>query len=119
MLLRTRGAVLESAGLRVVIVDSVPPAVGIIRAGTFDVAILCHSLSRGDRLKLTAAIRRRNPSALILLVSGEPGANTAERDGIDAVLEPEPWRLLQRLRSILLPLRKEESGNCSPKAGQA
>ncbi|HEX3986122.1 MAG TPA: response regulator [Acidobacteriaceae bacterium] len=101
LLLRTRTAVLESAGLRVISAESVSQALGTLWDNPFDLAVLCHSLSRSERLSLTTAIRRRSPSALILLISAGPGASTAEKDGMDAVLEPDPHRLLQRLRPML------------------
>lgn len=105
-LLATRSALLQSAGLRVV---SVAPtqAVDAIRATPFNLAVLCHSLTRAHRASLTAAIRRRNPSAPVLLVSHGPGIHLAEKDGMDAVLEPEPQRLLEGLRAVLGALRSD------------
>lgn len=101
VLLRTRAAVLETAGVRVI--NAVSPAQGLerIRAGSFDLAVLCHTLSRNDRLNLASAIRQINPSALILLVSGGPGVHAVEKDGMDAILEAEPHRLLEGFRGML------------------
>ena len=119
VLLRTRGAVLESFGLRVISVESASEAMEAIWASPFDLAILCHSLSRSDRRSVTAAIRRRNPSARVLLVSGGLGANMAEKDGMDAVLEPNPHKLVQGLRQILRSPNVDAVENRSQEASQA
>lgn len=101
VLLRTRAAILETAGLRVQNVEGFSFAMKAILTGSFDLAILCHSLHRDQRLNLTAAIRRNHPAALILLVSRGPGAGEGEREGIDAVLESHPRQLLEDLRGAL------------------
>lgn len=119
VLLQTRGALLESAGLRVVCLDSVSRALEAVWAAPFDLAILCHSLSRRDRRHLLAAIRRRNPSALVLLVSAGPGVSMAAKEGLDAVLEPEPRILLQRLREILRAKAAGGAASDALKARQA
>ncbi|HEX3663414.1 MAG TPA: hypothetical protein VHU89_18405 [Acidobacteriaceae bacterium] len=119
VLLRTRGAVLETAGLRVVSVESFVRAMEKILTDSFDLAILCHSLPRTDRLNFTAAIRRRHPSALVLLVSGGRGASTGEEDGMDAVLEAEPRGLLRSLRDILRLRQKVGGAQLTEEACQA
>lgn len=100
-LLGARGALLQSIGLKVVNVAGTSDALGAIWAAPFDVAVLCHSLTRSDRLNLAGAIRQRNPSALIVLVCGGLSPGTRERDGMDAVLESDPQRLLQAIRRLL------------------
>jgi CheY-like chemotaxis protein len=97
----TRAALLQSIGIRVVNVARSSDAMGAILATSFDVAVLCHSLDRSDRLKLARTIRQRNPLALILLVSGGLGVCTGEKDGMDAVLDSDPQRLLQAIRQML------------------
>ncbi|MGA8161407.1 MAG: hypothetical protein WCB76_11395 [Acidobacteriaceae bacterium] len=115
VLLQSRAAILETAGVRLVNAEGFPQGLERIRDAPFDLAVLCHSLSRTDRLNLAAAIRRRNPSAAILLVSSGPGAPLAEKDGMDAVLESEPHRLLQGFRLALRSLEKKETENRSEK----
>lgn len=119
VLLRTRGAVIESAGFQVVSVASALQATAAIRATPFDVVILCHSLSRSHRVTLAAAVHRLNASVPVLLVSGGPGSNMAATDGMDGVLEPEPDRLLLGLRRIPDVAHKSAAKNRTKKAGQA
>ena len=101
VLLRTRAAILETAGLCVVSVESFACAMETILSGSFDLAILCHSLPRTDRLNVTTAIRRTHPAALVLLVSRGYGASATEKDGMDAVLDSHPHQLLQGLSRVL------------------
>ncbi len=131
-LLGARGALLQSVGLKVVNVAGTSDAVGAIWAAPFDVAVLCHSLTRSDRLNLASAIRQRCPSALIVLACGGLSPGIGERDGMDAVLESDPQRLLQAIRKMLgmaavsessVPVcehaeSESSSGLTRPKSGQ-
>jgi DNA-binding NtrC family response regulator len=116
VLLQSRTPILEQAGLRVANADSLAQGLARVGAASFDLAVLCHSLGRTDRLNLAAAIRRSNPSALVVLVSGGSGVHTVEKEGMDAVLEPEPHRLLAGLRRLLLAQRKRPAAGRSPNA---
>lgn len=100
-LLRSRGAVLESVGLRVVNAESVSSAMESIAAVSFDLVLFCHSLPRTDRLNLASAVRLRTPSAHLLLVSFGCGSSPGDKDGMNAVLESEPRALLRGLRGFL------------------
>lgn len=108
-LLETRGALLQSVGLKVVNLAGNSGVMEAIRAAPFDVAVLCHSLAPSDRLRLARAIRKCHPSAFILLISGQRDVSADEKEEIDAVLDPAPQRLLDDLRERLRLIEESES----------
>jgi DNA-binding NtrC family response regulator len=124
VLLRSRAAILESAGMRVMNAEGLPQALQRIRGVPFGLVVLCHSLTRAHRMEVIAAVRRRCPSVPILLVGDGHDAGTAERNEIDAILDPEPHRLLRSLRRLFqLPesegAARTRRARCNEAAGQA
>lgn len=101
VLLWSRAAILETAGIRVVNAASVAQSVERIWGVPFELVLLCHSLPRAHRRQIIAAVRRRNPSVPVLLVREGCGDTIAAVEGVDALLAPEPQRLLAGLRRIL------------------
>ena len=101
ILLKTRCGVLESAGPQVVTAVGAGEALQRIPTATFDVAILCHSLTAAERAAVAAAVHRCNASTPVLLVESNQYAKGARPVGIDGLLDPHPRNLIQAVRSIL------------------
>src|SRR5579875_1561971 len=94
-LLKTRGGVLESAGLRVVNADGLQDALDQLQPLAFDLLILCHSLAEAERTTITAAARRCNPRIRVLLVGIGRDLLDSPPAGVDALLDAHPQRLVR------------------------
>lgn len=102
-LLKTRGGVVETAGLRVITACGVMQALDRITSTPPDVAILCHTLAHNERAEIAATVHRRNPHALVVLIAQGRFAAHSPDEGFDAVLGSDPALLVEGLRRILPP----------------
>ncbi len=99
-LMHSRAGVIASAGLQVRNLDF--HELGeFLAAGSWDLAILCHTLNRAQRAQAVSELRKRKPIAPILLVSGQGSPTLAEARVADAVLDPNPVKLVHEIQRIL------------------
>src|SRR5258706_4056666 len=72
-LLRARGLVLESAGYLVESASTVKGAADRFQSSDFDLVLLCHSVPRKDRDRLTSLIRASGSRTPIVSIAGNLG----------------------------------------------
>lgn len=108
LLMQTRTGVLAGAGLKVMNLAGLAEALVHIPSGRWDVAILCHTLSRADRGAIIALLRRRNPRAPVLLVGRRSYTPAVEADQVDLVLSANPAKMIATLRELLQQPPQEE-----------
>jgi CheY-like chemotaxis protein len=102
-LLNTRSLVLQSAGYMVESALSVKEAVDRFQSGDFDLVLLCHSVPRKDRDRLTSLIRASGSLTPIVSIAG----NLGECDAFaTATLEDGPGNFLARIRDVLVKAEK-------------
>lgn len=101
ILLKTRTAVLEMAGITVVSTVGLDHALASLGRMPFSAAIFCHSLGPEDRVALSSAFRRRHPQAPVLLVVGARDLFDSVPPGIDGLLDPHPHKMMLELCRIL------------------
>jgi CheY-like chemotaxis protein len=102
-LLETRSLVLRSAGYTVESASSVKEAVERFQSGNFDLVLLCHSVPRKDRGRLTSLIRSSGSRTPIVSIAG----NLGECDAFaTATLEDGPSNFLARIREVLVKAEK-------------
>jgi CheY-like chemotaxis protein len=102
-LLKTRNLVLQSAGYMVESASSVKEAVDRFQSGDFDLVLLCHSVPRKDRDRLTSLIRTSGSLTPIVSIAG----NLGECDAFaTATLEDGPSNFLARIRDVLVKAEK-------------
>src|ERR1700760_4751981 len=74
----TLPAILEGAGFKVVVAASVPEALGVIGNQKFDVLISDLNIGNpGDGFTVVSAMRRTQPDAVTLILTGYPAFETA------------------------------------------
>ncbi len=95
-LLRARGLFLESAGCLVESASTVKEAADRFQSGEFDLVLLCHSVPRKDRDRLTSLIRASGSRTPI----GECDAFA------NATLEDGPNNFLAGIRDVLVKAEK-------------
>jgi CheY-like chemotaxis protein len=77
-LLHTLAAVLGEHGYRITTAASVPEALKLISAGSYDVLLSdLHMPGKGDGLTVVSAMRHANPNAVTILFSAFPDMNAA------------------------------------------
>jgi CheY-like chemotaxis protein len=100
-LLATRAAVLSRTDASVISCNA-GEALGILGGETFDLVVLCHSLSETQATEITDAVHRQWPETKILLVVSDI---VQERfyAGLesDATSSPEPAHLIRRANELL------------------
>jgi CheY-like chemotaxis protein len=102
-LLRARGLVLESAGYLVESASTVKGAADRFQSGDFDLVLLCHSVPRKDRDRLTSLIRASGSRTPIVSIAG----NLGECDAFaNATLEDGPNNFLAGIRDVLVKAEK-------------
>src|ERR1700722_8094932 len=102
-LLRARGLVLESAGYLVESASTLKGAADRFQSGDFDLVLLCHSVPRKDRGRLTSLIRSSGSRTPIVSIAG----NLGECDAFaTATLEDGPSNFLARIRDVLVKAEK-------------
>ncbi len=100
LLLETRSAVLEAAGVRTVSAGSVAAAVRLCRRHSFNAVVLCHELSRQQKEQVMRAARRNNTATTVI---GLYNLVSTEAKGADLAVDSHdgPEALLQAVRSAL------------------
>jgi CheY-like chemotaxis protein len=124
VLRQTLAAALQQYGYDVTTADSVPEALKLITAGSYDVLLSdLHMPGRGDGLTVVSAMRHANPKAITILLSAFPEMNAAAQAillqtdqilvkpmNIPALIEaieqrlasgPPPSRVIQSVATIL------------------
>jgi DNA-binding response OmpR family regulator len=102
-LLKTRSLVLQSAGYVVESALSVKEAADRFQSGDFDLVLLCHSVARKDRERLSSLIRASGSLTPIVSIAG----NLGECDAFaTATLEDGPSNFLARIRDVLVKAEK-------------
>jgi CheY-like chemotaxis protein len=102
-LLRARGLVLESAGYLVESVSTLKGAADRFQSGDFDLVLLCHSVPRKDRDRLTSLIRSSGSRTPIVSIAG----NLGECDAFaTATLEDGPNNFLAGIKDVLVKAEK-------------
>jgi CheY-like chemotaxis protein len=102
-LLMTRGLVLESAGYLVESASTLKGAADRFQSGDFDLVLLCHSVPRKDRDRLTSLIRSSGSRTPIVSIAG----NLGECDAFaTATLEDGPNNFLAGIKDVLIKAEK-------------
>lgn len=98
-LLSTRHMVLQSAGYIVESTSSIARALKSLREGDFDLVVVCHSLTHGERTNLTNIIRETGSAIPVILLSATnaPGGSRS----VNVSSGSEPSELLHNIESIL------------------
>lgn len=111
--LLVRRALLEEAGCTVEIAINGEEGLKLFEAANFDVVVTDYRMPRMSGTELIQRIRRRNPNARIILLSGfvEPLGLTEESTGADAVIaksSSEPAHLVRWVKRLAnrAPARK-------------
>ena len=99
-LLDTRAAVLRLTGAEVEIASG-REAPEHIEAKTFDVVVLCHSLSDVDVARIVEQVRRTRPGTRILMTAKYAGEEEWPRGFTDVVTCGAPKLLLEKARELL------------------
>ena len=102
-LLETRSLVLQSAGYIVESALSVKEAVDRFQSGDFDLVLLCHSVPRKDRDRVTSLIRASGSRTPIVSIAGDLGECDAFAN---ATLEDGPNNFLAGIRHVLAKAEK-------------
>jgi CheY-like chemotaxis protein len=80
VLRHTLAAILQEHGFDVTTASSVPEALKLITAGSYDVLLSdLHMPGRGDGLTVVSAMRHANPNAVTMLFSAFPEMDAAVR----------------------------------------
>ena len=100
--LLVRKALLEEVGFHVQTATSGEEGLELFTASPFDVVVTDYRMPRMDGSELIQKIRRHNPNARIILLSGfvEPLGLTEQGTGADVVLSKTAKEATQLLRSV-------------------
>lgn len=104
--LLVRKSLLEELGYRVQMAASAEEGLKLYESSTFDVVVTDFRMPRMDGVELIGRIRKRNPNARIILLSGfvEPLGLTEENTGADAVIAKtnhEPVHLVRWVKRLI------------------
>lgn len=99
--MQTRTGLIAAAGLEAINVAGLAETLQHLVSAQWNVAILCHTLSRADRAAIIAVLRRRNPLAPIFLVARRGYTPAEEAAGFDAVLSSVPAKMIATLREFV------------------
>jgi CheY-like chemotaxis protein len=104
--LLVRKSLLEELGYGVQIANNGEEGLKLFEASNFDVVVTDYRMPRMDGVQLIAHIRKRNPNARIILLSGfvEPLGLTEQNTGADAVIAKssnEPAHLVRWVKRLL------------------
>jgi len=106
-LLRPRTLVLQSAGYLVESASSLKEAVDRFQSGDFDLVLLCHSVPRKDRYRLTSFLRSSGSRTPIVSIAGILG----ECDSFaSATLEDGPNKFLAAVRDVVVKSEETPKG---------
>ncbi len=97
-----RGALLKELGYGVTAVQTGDEGLKAFEASAFDVVVVDYHMPRIGGVELTARIRKTDPRARVILISGqvEALALTPESTGADVVLAKSAGEAAQLARSI-------------------
>jgi CheY-like chemotaxis protein len=97
-----RGALLKELGYRVTATQTGDEGLKAFEASAFDVVVVDYHMPRVGGVELTARIRKVNPLARVILLSGqvEALALTPENTGADVVVAKSASEATQLARSI-------------------
>ncbi|HEV2444789.1 MAG TPA: response regulator [Candidatus Sulfopaludibacter sp.] len=101
-----RKSLLEELGYRVQLARNGEEGLKLYQDSTFDVVVTDYRMPRMDGVELIGRIRKHNPNARIILLSGfvEPLGLTEENTGADAVIAKssnEPLHLVRWVKRLL------------------
>lgn len=114
-LLGTRNLVLQSAGYTVVSANSIKEALDRFRAGDFDLVLLCQSIPRNERDRLSLWIRASGSRTPVVSISGK----LCERDGFaNATVPSDPAALLWGIRKVLINTAMHAARTVTPRDRQ-
>jgi CheY-like chemotaxis protein len=106
-LLRLRTLVLQCAGYHVESASSLKEAVDRFQSGDFDLVLLCHSVPRKDRYRLTSFLRSSGSRTPIVSIAGTLGECDAF---VTATLEDGPNKFLAGVRDVVLKAEETPKG---------
>lgn len=109
-LLSTRHMLLQSAGYIVESTSSIARAFNRLRDGDFDLVVVCHSLSEGERTNLTNSIRETGSAIPVIFVSAGNAPSGHQFRGVSS--RSGPSELLQSVEAVL---QREIQGGCDIK----
>jgi len=101
-----RKSLLEELGYRVQLARNGEEGLKLYQNSTFDVVVTDYRMPRMDGVELIGRIRKQNPNARIILLSGfvEPLGLTEENTGADAVIAKssnEPLHLVRWVKRLV------------------
>jgi len=100
-LLATRAAVLSKTGAAVVYGNPME-TLSILDRETFDLVVLCHTLTEPDVAAIVDNVHRKIPDAKILMVTSSLSGYRMRVDSkIDATSMPEPGHLVALAKELL------------------
>ena len=104
--LLVRRALLEEAGCRVQIAENGEEGLRMFEAGKFDVVVTDYRMPGMNGAEMIAAIRKIDPNARIILLSGfvEPLGLTEDNTGADVVIVKsanEPSHLVRSVKRLM------------------
>ena len=104
--LLVRRSLLEELGCRVQVARSGEEGLKLFQGSTFDVVVTDYRMPRMNGVELIELIRKVNPNARIILLSGfvEPLGLTEENTGADAVIAKssnEPAHLVRWIKRLV------------------
>lgn len=98
-LLSTRHMVLQSAGYLVESTSSIARALRSLREGDFDLVIVCHSLSDGERTYFAESIRETGSAVPLIFVSA--GNAPSDHRSANVSSGSESCELLRNIEAVL------------------
>jgi CheY-like chemotaxis protein len=100
--LLVRRTLLEEQGYRVQVADCPEDGLKLYESSNFDVVVTDYRMPRMDGTELIRRIRRQDPNARIILLSGfvEPLGLTEENTGADAVIAKTAGEVAHLTRSV-------------------
>lgn len=108
LLMQSRMGLLAASGLDVLNLVGLAETLDRIPSIHWDLAILCHTLSRSECGKIMAALRRHNPHARVLFIARRSDTPAAGGNGFDMVLSPVPAKMISALREIAKQLARKQ-----------
>jgi CheY-like chemotaxis protein len=121
--LLVRRALLEELGYTVEVAENGERGFALFQTSNFDVVVTDYRMPKMNGVEMIACIRRRDPHARVVLLSGfvEPLGLTAENTGADSVISKsanEPGHLARAVKRLLNGSKRKppSSQNTGPKS---
>jgi DNA-binding NtrC family response regulator len=100
-LLATRAAVLSKTGATVVFYSAID-TLEVLNRDSFDLVVLCHSLTLAESAVIVDKVHQKIPGTKILMVTSDLDRCELNENGkIDATSIPEPAQLIARVKELL------------------